>query len=104
MKQNVGPKERIARLAIGAIAGAAAMRAHGWQRGALCSLSTSGFLTGATRYCPVNASLGIDNAAGAGISRHDEYVRDTAIRRETQTAGAMGQLPGTSVQPTTLTR
>jgi Protein of unknown function (DUF2892) len=100
MKHNVGRKERIARLAVGAIAGAAAMRAHGWQRGALCGVSTSAFLTGLTRYCPLNAAMGIDNGARSRrISPHDDYVRNTAIRRETQTAGAMGQLPGTSVEP-----
>jgi DUF2892 family protein len=103
MKHNVGRKERIVRLAIGAAAGAAALRARGWQRSALCGVSTSGFLTGLTRYCPMNAALGINKNTGAPrISRHDEDVRNTAIRRETQTAGAMGQLPGTTVQPVPL--
>lgn len=96
MKQNVGPNERIGRLAIGAAAGAAAMRAHGWQRAALCSVSTAGFLTGLTRYCPINSAMGIDNAANARLlSAHDEQVRGTEIRRQTHTAGSMGELPGT---------
>lgn len=103
MKHNVGPRERLARLAIGAVTGAAALRAHGWQRSALCAASTAGFLTGLTRYCPLNAAMGIDNGVGAfRVSPHDEHVRDTEIRRETQTAGSMGQLPGTTVTPVPL--
>ena len=99
MTRNVGPNERIVRLAIGAATGAAAMRAHGWQRAALCTASTSAFLTGLTQYCPINAALGIDRHAGSALmlSRHDEEVRDSAIRRETQTSAAMGRLPGTTV-------
>ena len=100
MKHNVGPNERIGRLAVGAAAGAAAMRAHGWQRAALCSVSTAGFLTGLTRYCPLNSAMGIDNAAGsARMGLHDQRVRDMELRRQTQTAGAMGELPGTTVPP-----
>ena len=101
MKQNVGPNERIGRLAVGAAAGAAALRAHGWQRAALCGVSTAGFLTGLTRYCPINSAIGLDNAAvSLRTSRHDELVRDTEIRRQTQTAGAMGEVPGTTAPVT----
>lgn len=100
MRQNVGPKEQMARLAIGAAAGAAALRAHGWQQAALCSVATAAFITGLTRSCPVNEMLGI-NSAQAGFRPplpHEEGVRDTELRRQTQTSAAMGTLSGTPVQ------
>jgi hypothetical protein len=98
MTHNVGTNEQIARLAIGAVTGAAAMGTHGWQRAALCGVSTSAFLTGLVRYCPLNAALGRD-ADEYYVDRHDDGVRNTEIRRETQTSAAMGRLPGTSVSP-----
>lgn len=101
MTRNVGPNERMVRLAIGAAAGAAALRVHGWQRAALCTASTSAFLTGLTEYCPMNAALGVNRRVGSApaLSAHDEEVRDSEIRRETQTSAAMGRLPGTTVSP-----
>lgn len=101
MTRNVGPNERLIRLAFGAAAGAAAMRAHGWQRSALCAASTSAFLTGLTQYCPINAALGIERRSTSvpEISAHDWEVRDSEIRRTTQTSAAMGTLPGTTVSP-----
>ena len=103
MHQNVGPTERVIRLAIGAAAGAAALAVpRGWQRSALCGMSTAGFLTGLTRYCPLNAAIGIDRASDRyWLSEHDRRVRDTEIRRQTQTSAAMGQLPS-RVEDTTL--
>ena len=97
MHQNVGPRERLIRLAIGTAAGAAAMAVpRGWQRSALCGVSTAGFLTALTRYCPLNAALGVDRSSDRPLlSEHDLSVRDTEIRRETQTSGAMGRLPAT---------
>jgi hypothetical protein len=35
-------------------------------------------------------------ATHRGPSEHDRGVRNSEIRRETQTSGAMGKLPGTS--------
>ena len=103
MRHNVGHKEQIARLGIGAVAGAAALRAQGWQRTALCGVATAGFVTGLFRYCPINAALGIDRTEEAlRISEHDLSVRNTEIRRETQTSAAMGQPAGTPVQPVPL--
>jgi hypothetical protein len=101
MTRNVGPNERIVRLAIGAAAGAAAARAHGWQRAALCTASTSAFITGLTQYCPINAALGIEGRSQslARESEHDAEVRDSEIRRETHTSAAMGRLPGTAISP-----
>jgi hypothetical protein len=102
MKHNVGRTEQMARLALGTIAGVVALGTRGWQRGALCGISTAGFLTGLTRYCPVNEALGVDHYRETPrFSPHDEQVRDTEIRRQTQTAGAMGELPGTTVSPVT---
>jgi hypothetical protein len=99
MTQNVGPTERIARLAVGAAAGAAAMAMpNGWQRAALCGVATSGFLTGITRYCPVNAALG-RSSEETHLHLHDAEVRDSELRRETQTSAAMGRPPGTTVSP-----
>jgi hypothetical protein len=100
MRQNVGRNEQMARLIIGTVAGAASLRERGWQRAALCGVSTAAFLTGILRYCPMNAAFGI-NTTGAlpGMSEHDLSVRNTEIRRETQTSAAMGVLPGTIEQP-----
>lgn len=98
MRQNVGSKEQMARLAIGTAAGAAALRAHGWQQAALCSVATAAFITGMTRTCPVNDMLGINTSdRWIGGSPHDESVRNEEIRRETQTSAAMGTLPGTTI-------
>jgi hypothetical protein len=101
MTRNVGPNERIVRLAVGAATGAAAMKAHGWQRAALCAASTSAFMTGLTQYCPINAALGIERrpTSAPRFSEHDREVRDAEIRRQTQTSAALGTLPGTAVSP-----
>ena len=100
MHRNVGPTERFIRLGIGTAAGAAAMALpRGWQRAALCSVSTAGFLTGLMRYCPMNAAMGIDRSSGSHtLTPYDERVRDTEIRRETQIRGAMGRLPSPTAQ------
>ena len=96
MRENVGTTDQMMRLAIGTAAGAAAMRAHGWQQAALCSVATAAFITGLSRTCPLNEMLGINTAERQlGQSPHDLGVRDHEIRRETQTSAAMGRLPGT---------
>lgn len=95
MRQNVGTLDQMVRFGIVAAAGTAALRTHGWRQTALCSVATAAFVTGMSRVCPLNAALGIDTTRGrldSGMSRHDESVRDAAIRRETQTSAAMGQL------------
>ena len=95
MRHNVGRTEQIARLGIGAAAGTAAMRAHGWQRAALCTVATAGFVTGLSRYCPINTALGINTDERRLASGEPDFVdRNTEIRRETQTSAAMGELPG----------
>ena len=97
MRQNVGPREQVARLAIGTAAAAAALRAQGWEQAALCSVATAAFITGLTRTCPVNEMLHINSGDREfHLSAHDEGVRNAEIRRETMTSAAMGTLPGTS--------
>jgi hypothetical protein len=97
MRQNVGRNEQMVRLAIGTAAGAAALRAHGWEQAALCSVATAAFITGLSRTCPVNELLHINSGdRGIRLSPHDEGVRNAEIRRETMTSAAMGTLPGTT--------
>lgn len=102
MTHNVGENERLIRLALGAGAGAASLRAHGWRKAVLGGIATSSVLTGLTRYCPVNAALGVGETNGSG--EHDRSVRDTEVRRQTQTSAAMGQLAGTSIDTSGSTR
>lgn len=63
MECNVGPNERVVRLAIGVAAGVAAVALPraGWWRIPLGLAAFAGLSTGLTRYCPMNAMLGIDN-------------------------------------------
>lgn len=98
MKQNVGSTEQIARLALGAAALAAASRTDGWQRIALAGIGISGIGTGLAGYCPINEALGVE--------RHetmDVGLRDTEIRRQTETNAAMGLPPteGSTEKPVT---
>jgi len=63
MNCNVGPRERIIRLAsgmaLGAVAAGRPMAA--WKRIALGAVAAVEVITATTRYCPVNQLLGIDN-------------------------------------------
>jgi len=63
MNCNVGPRERIIRLAsgmaLGALAAGRPMTA--WKRIALGAVAAAEVITATTRYCPVNKLLGIDN-------------------------------------------
>jgi len=63
MTCNVGPRERIIRLASGmAIGTAAAGRQMAlWKRLALGAVAVAQIVTATTRYCPVNQLFGIDN-------------------------------------------
>ena len=101
MKHNVGDTERIARLAIGAAAGAAAMAAdRPWQKAALGIVAASGLATGFTRYCPMNQALGMGEAGGM---RGDERRADADLRRDVATRAALGATPseGGSTPPVT---
>jgi hypothetical protein len=89
MKCNVGPTERIARLAIGAAAGVAAMQTRGWPRAVLATVAVSGLTTGTTRYCPVNQALGLECES----SRLDEGRQNAEIRRDTAVRSALGLDP-----------
>lgn len=64
MKHNVGPRERVARLLVGAASGVAALALPrlGWWRLPLGLVAVSGIVTGATGYCPANQALGIDRS------------------------------------------
>jgi DUF2892 family protein len=91
MKHNVGSNERIVRLAIGAAASAAAVRApRPWQKAALGAIATSGPATALTRYCPINAALGVGESE---LSPLEQGLRDMEIRRQTAINAAMGEPP-----------
>jgi hypothetical protein len=74
MTRNVGRTERVARLALGATALAAAARTTGWPRYLLGGVSAIGLGTGLTGYCPVNQAMGIDRYHPAAWS---EAERDS---------------------------
>jgi hypothetical protein len=61
MKANVGPRERMARIGMGALMLALAFRRRSW---ALAAMGVVNLATAATRYCPGNSLLGIDNTRG----------------------------------------
>ncbi|MBW5448783.1 DUF2892 domain-containing protein [Cohnella sp. CFH 77786] len=61
MKCNVGNTERILRISAGVIILAAGIAARSWWG----LIGAAPILTGATRYCPANALLGIDNCETA---------------------------------------
>ena len=76
MHANVGPTEQKVRLAIGAAAAAAALKAHGWQRTALCTIATAGFMTGMTRYCPINEAMGRTVEESSLIPGENQFTRE----------------------------
>ena len=88
MTQNVGPKERYIRLAVGIAAAYAASKTTGWARSALSSIAVSGIGTALTRYCPINESFGRGMSAMA-----DEGMRDTQLRQQMAMASALGTKP-----------
>ena len=88
MTQNVGPKERFVRLAIGIAAAYAASKTTGWTRSALSSVAVSGIGTALTRYCPMNEAFGRGAHAMA-----DEGMRDTQLRQQMAMASALGTKP-----------
>jgi hypothetical protein len=93
MVRNVGPKERYARLALGAATGVAAMRSTGWQRTALGAVAAAELVTGLTRYCPINQAVG--RRAFDGESMGDGGMRDADLRRHAAMSSALGTAPST---------
>lgn len=63
MKRNVGNRERYARIGVGILSGVGAifLPASNAVRVLLGVIGLGGLGTGASRYCPVNQALGIDN-------------------------------------------
>ena len=88
MTQNVGPKERFIRLALGIAAAYAASRSTGWKRSALSSMAVSGIGTGLTRYCPMSEAFGRHR-----FPTDEEGERDTELRRQVMMASALGTTP-----------
>jgi len=60
---NVGPRERYLRLGLAAVAGGAALsrRRSPAARLLLGTVALAGMVTASTRYCPINAALGLAN-------------------------------------------
>ena len=59
---NVGPRERVARIVVGVVAGLAAFAPMpAWGHWVLGIIAVAGFVTGVIRYCPMNQLFGIDN-------------------------------------------
>ena len=78
MKQNVGPRERLFRVTIGAAALAGAVllpKLRGWRlpMGAWCLANLA---SGLTRYCPSNQLTGIDNTKGNEFVHFNESLKD----------------------------
>lgn len=88
MTQNVSPKERYLRLAVGLAAAYAATKTRGWTRSALSSMAVSGIGTALTRYCPINEAMG-----RRAFPTDEEGERDTELRRQMAMASALGTRP-----------
>ncbi len=65
IKINVGPRERLIRYGVGisALLAALSPRVGGW-RWLLGAIGVANVVTAATRYCPTNTLLGVDNTRG----------------------------------------
>jgi hypothetical protein len=63
MRCNVGPRERVIRLAAGMATAAIALSRpmSPWKRVGLGSVAAAEIITAITRYCPVNQLVGMDN-------------------------------------------
>lgn len=95
---NVGSNERYGWLALGILAGAAAVRARGWQRTVLGALAAAGLGTALTGYSPVARALGRTRTAPKWPL--DQGLRDTELRRHAAMRSALGTAPTTdSGQP-----
>ena len=76
MKQNVGPREQLFRIAVGslALAGAALLpKLRGW-RWLVGAWGLANLASGLTRYCPSNQLTGIDNTQGNELVHFDESL------------------------------
>lgn len=93
MTRNVGSTERYVRLGTGVAAAAAAARTSGWSRAALGAIATAGFATGLGQYCPINQAVGRDGYHDPSLL--EQGRRDTELRREASTRGALGIAPTT---------
>ena len=91
MNRNVGSKERYARLALAAAAGAAAMRSQGWQRATLGAVAAAGLTTGLTRYCPINQAMGRTGDADQSLLMSGRD--DAELRRHSAMNSALGMAP-----------
>jgi len=68
MQCNVGPKERVARIGAGVVAGGVAVSGLVplWGQVLLGIVGVTGLATGVTRYCPANQLLGYNGCAPEG--------------------------------------
>lgn len=76
MKQNVGPREQLFRIGIGAAALTSAVllpKLGGW-RWLLGALGLANIITAVTRYCPSNELTGIDNTQGDELVHFDDSL------------------------------
>jgi hypothetical protein len=74
MTPNVGPREQLVRMAVGAAALTAALclpRLGAW-RAVLAAAGLMKIATAVTRYCPVSALVGIDNTRGTELVHFDD--------------------------------
>jgi hypothetical protein len=97
MNRNVGSTERYARLALGAAAGAAALRTSGWQRATLGAVAAAGLGTGLSRYCPINQAIG--RHPQGDLSPLEAGRHDTELRRHASMHSALGTAPSTPSLP-----
>lgn len=82
MKSNVGPREQIFRITVGAAAltGAALLpKLRGW-RWLLGTWGLANIATALTGYCPSNQLTGIDNTKGNEFVHFDESLGDFRSR------------------------
>ena len=74
MTPNVGPREQLVRMAVGAAALTAALcvpRLGAW-RAVLAAAGVAKMATAVTRYCPLSELLGIDNTRGTELVHFDD--------------------------------
>ena len=78
MKQNVGPRERLFRIAIGSVAltSVALMPKLRRWRWLIAGWGLANIASGLTRYCPSNQLTGIDNAEGNEFVHFNDSLHD----------------------------
>ena len=77
MKQNVGPREQLFRIGIGAaaLAGAALLPQLRRWRWAVGAWGVANIASAVTRYCPSNQLTAIDNTQGSEFVHFNESLR-----------------------------